>query len=136
MSVGSARQFQEVPQPSRYFHGLSPHNRLAYLGLARASVLRGDVRGARDAAYDRFFMAWQTSEIPVLREARQDTRGSTNDPAAPPQCIGDSERESAVVPFSCIFFSFQNFRFWPTPAYKTTSEYLVKMLQYQDVAPS
>jgi hypothetical protein len=66
----------------------------------------------------------------------RNTRGSTNDPAAPPQCIGDSERESAVVPFSCIFFSFQNFRFWPTPAYKTTSEYLVKMLQYQDVAPS
>ena len=69
---GAAEQFQKILN-HRGIYMVSPYYPLAYLGLARASVLQGDLRGASDA-YDRFFLAWQNSDrdIPILREAKQE----------------------------------------------------------------
>jgi len=44
---------------------------IAYLGLARAHVLTGDVANARKA-FDSFFDAWKDADpdIPILRQAK------------------------------------------------------------------
>jgi hypothetical protein len=59
------RGFIDVPS-QRYF--------LAYLGLARALMLKGDTAGAR-RAYQDFFAHWSDADndIPVLRQAKVET---------------------------------------------------------------
>jgi eukaryotic-like serine/threonine-protein kinase len=68
----AAAQFQEILE-NRGWSTLSYFYPLAYVGLARASVLQGDTAKARKA-YEDFFVLWKDAnpDIPILIEARKE----------------------------------------------------------------
>ena len=66
----AAVEFQKILD-HRSVVGDDPKYQLAYLGLARARVLSGDIAGAR-TAYEDFFAAWKDADadLPVLVQAK------------------------------------------------------------------
>ena len=68
----AAAEFKKIVD-SRGIDGFSPFHALAYVGLARASVLNGDNAAARKA-YQDFFALWKDADadLPVLIEARKE----------------------------------------------------------------
>jgi len=68
----AAAEFKKIID-NRGIDGFSPLHVLAYVGLARASVLNGDTATARKA-YQDFFAAWKDADadLPVLVEARKE----------------------------------------------------------------
>jgi eukaryotic-like serine/threonine-protein kinase len=68
----AATQFQEI-LGNRGWSSLSYFYPFAYVGLARASVLQGDIAKARKA-YEDFFVLWKEADpdIPILIEARKE----------------------------------------------------------------
>jgi hypothetical protein len=68
----AATQFQEILD-NRGWSALSYFYPLAHVGLARASVLQGDIAKARKA-YEDFFVLWKDADldIPILVEAKKE----------------------------------------------------------------
>ena len=68
----AAAEFQKILD-HRGWDPASPMYPLAYLGLARAALLDGDVTKAR-SAYQDFFAIWKDADpdIPILIEAKQE----------------------------------------------------------------
>ncbi|MEA2274864.1 MAG: eukaryotic-like serine/threonine-protein kinase, partial [Solirubrobacteraceae bacterium] len=68
----AAAEFQKILD-HRGWDPVSPMYPLAYLGLARAALLDGDVTKAR-SAYQDFFALWKDADpdIPILIEAKQE----------------------------------------------------------------
>jgi predicted Zn-dependent protease len=66
----AAAEFQKIHNHSGLIN-FAPIGALAYLGLARAYVLQGDVAKAR-SAYQDFLTLWKDadSDIPILKEAK------------------------------------------------------------------
>ena len=68
----AAAEFQKIID-HRGWEPFSPTYPLAYLGLARADVLRGDTAAARKH-YDQFFAFWKDADrdLPVLIDAKKE----------------------------------------------------------------
>ena len=66
----AAAEFQVIID-HRGVASLSPNWALAYLGMARAHALAGDIAGSR-SAYQQFLALWKEADpgIPILKEAR------------------------------------------------------------------
>jgi len=66
----AALEFQKILS-HRGIVGSSLHGALAYLGLARARALAGDVEGSREA-YGELFSLWKAADpdTPILLQAK------------------------------------------------------------------